>query len=148
MSVIVMTTNLGAADPAPAGFSKSASVVADHLSVIRNFFRPELLGRIDSIISFKPLAPPALEKIVELELAKLRGRPGFLARNLRLEMTPGARAKLAQLGHDPKLGARPLRRTIEDIVVAPIAERMARDPAWRDAIIRIVAAPETGDVSV
>jgi ATP-dependent Clp protease ATP-binding subunit ClpC len=148
MSMIVMTTNLGAADPKPAGFSSQPDLVADHASVIRNFFRPELLGRIDSIITFKPLAPIALEKIVELELAKLSVRPGLLARNLRLEMTPGARAKLARLGHDPKLGARPLRRTIEDLVVAPIAERMARDPSWRDQTIRITAAPELGDVSL
>jgi ATP-dependent Clp protease ATP-binding subunit ClpA len=63
-------------------------------------------------------------------------------------MTPAARARLAQLGHDPKLGARPLRRTIEDLVVVPIAERMARDPAWREATIRITAAPEPGDVSI
>jgi ATP-dependent Clp protease ATP-binding subunit ClpC len=148
MSMIVMTTNLGAATPAPAGFSSAPDAGADHGAVIRNFFRPELLGRIDSIISFKPLAPLALEKIVELELAKLSVRPGLLARNLRLEMTPAARAKLARLGHDPKLGARPLRRTIEDLVVAPIAERMARDPSWREATIRITAAPEPGDVSV
>ena len=148
MSMIVMTTNLGAAAPAPAGFSSTDAQTGDHVAAIRNFFRPELLGRIDSIISFKPLAPAALEKIVELELAKLSLRPGFLARNLRLEMTPGARAKLALLGHDPKLGARPLRRTIEDLVVAPIAERMARDPAWREATIRITAAPEPGDVSI
>jgi ATP-dependent Clp protease ATP-binding subunit ClpC len=148
MAMIVMTTNLGAAAPAPAGFSSTDVQTGDHLTAIRNFFRPELLGRIDSIISFKPLAPAALEKIVELELAKLSLRPGFLARNLRLEMTPGAREKLARLGHDPRLGARPLRRTIEDKVVAPIAERMARDPSWREATIRITAAPEVGDVIV
>ena len=68
--------------------------------------------------------------------------------NLRLEMTPGAGARLAQLGHDPKLGARPLRRTIEDLVVVPIAERMARDPAWREVTIRVTAAPEPGDITV
>jgi ATP-dependent Clp protease ATP-binding subunit ClpC len=148
MAVIVMTTNLGAADPSPAGFSANPEATADHASAIRNFFRPELLGRIDSIISFRPLPPPALERIVELELDKLRTRPGLVARNLRLEMTPGARARLAKLGHDPKLGARPLRRTIEDLIVAPIAERMARDPSWRDATIRITASPEHGDVAV
>jgi ATP-dependent Clp protease ATP-binding subunit ClpC len=148
MAVIVMTTNLGAADPRPAGFASSPAETADHHGAIRAFFRPELLGRIDSVLSFRPLGPAALEKIVDLELDKLRRRPGFLARNLRLEMTPGARSRLAQLGYDPKLGARPLRRTIEDLVVAPIAERMARDPAWRDQTIRITAAPEHGDVSI
>ncbi len=148
MAVIVMTTNLGAADPRPAGFSSAPSETADHAGAIRAFFRPELLGRIDATVAFRPLPPPALEKIVELELDKLRRRPGLVARNLRLEMTPAARARLAQLGHDPKLGARPLRRTIEDLVVVPIAERMARDPGWREATVRITAAPELGDISL
>ena len=148
MAVIVMTTNLGAADPQPTGFSATPDQGSDHAGAIRKFFRPELLGRIDSIITFRPLATPALERIVELELDKLRKRPGFVARNLRLEMTPAARARLAVLGHDPKLGARPLRRTIEDLVVAPLAERMARTPTWRDATIRIQAASEPGEADL
>jgi ATP-dependent Clp protease ATP-binding subunit ClpC len=142
MAVIVMTTNLGAGDPTPAGFT--ASDVPDHASAIRKFFRPELLGRIDSVISFRPLAPAALERIVELELDKLRKRPGFVARNLRLEMTPAARARLAILGHDPELGARPLRRVLEDLVIAPLADRMARTPTWRDATIRIQTPSDPG----
>ena len=143
MAVIVMTTNLGANDPSPAGFSSRPDASPDPTGALRSFFRPELLGRIDSILSFRPLPPAALERIVELELDKLRKRPGLVARNLRLEMTPAARSRLAQLGHDPKLGARPLRRTIEDLVVAPIAERMARSPAWRDATVRIATKGET-----
>jgi ATP-dependent Clp protease ATP-binding subunit ClpA len=142
MAMIVMTTNLGAADPSPAGFG--AANTADHASAIRRFFRPELLGRIDSIISFRPLDPPALERIVDLEIDKLRKRPGLVARNLRLEVTPAARTRLAMLGHDPRLGARPLRRTIEDLVVAPLADRMAKTPTWRDAVITVRAAGEPG----
>jgi ATP-dependent Clp protease ATP-binding subunit ClpC len=142
MAMIVMTTNLGAADPSPAGFG--AATTSDHASAIRKFFRPELLGRIDSIISFHPLGPPALERIVDLEIDKLRKRPGLVARNLRLEVTPLARTRLASLGHDPRLGARPLRRTIEDLIVAPLADRMAKSPTWRDATIVIRAAGEPG----
>ena len=147
MAVIVMTTNLGAADPRPKGFS-SSDPGTDHLGVIRSFFRPELIGRIDSILSFRPLGTASLEKIVELELDKLRKRPGLVARNLRLEMTPAARARLAELGHDPRLGARPLRRTIEDLIVAPLAERMARTPGWRDATVRIAARIDPGDADI
>jgi ATP-dependent Clp protease ATP-binding subunit ClpC len=148
MAVIVMTTNLGAADPRPAGFSSDPELTADYGGAIKNFFRPELLGRLDAIISFEPLGPDALEQIVELELAKLRRRPGLVARGLRLEVTPSARARLALLGHDPRLGARPLRRTIEDLIVAPIAERMAREPSWREATIQITTAAEHGDIVV
>jgi len=146
MSMIVMTTNLGAADPSPAGFG--AATTADHAGAIRKFFRPELLGRIDSIISFRPLDPAALERIVDLEVDKLRRRPGLVARNLRIEITPAARTRLAELGYDPKLGARPLRRTLEDLVVAPLADRMARTPTWRDAVIMIRAAGEAGPADV
>jgi len=144
--MIVMTTNLGAADPSPAGFG--AATTADHAGAIRKFFRPELLGRIDSIISFRPLDPAALERIVDLEVDKLRRRPGLVARNLRIEITPAARTRLAELGYDPKLGARPLRRTLEDLVVAPLADRMARTPTWRDAVIMIRAAGEAGPADV
>jgi ATP-dependent Clp protease ATP-binding subunit ClpC len=142
MAVIVMTTNLGAADAAPAGFSTADG--ADHATAIRRFFRPELLGRIDSVIEFRPLDRAALERIVELELAKLRQRPGLVARGLVLELTAGARARLAELGHDPRLGARPLRRTIEDLIVSPLADRMASTPTWRDVTVRIRAAAEDG----
>jgi ATP-dependent Clp protease ATP-binding subunit ClpC len=148
MSLIVMTTNLGAADPRPAGFSSDPDAPPDPSGAIRNFFRPELLGRLDSVVAFRPLPPLALERIVDLEIDKLRGRPGFIARNLRLEVTPAARTRLAELGHDDKLGARPLRRTIEDLIVAPLAERMAREPTWRDATVRIAAKSEVGDIRV
>ncbi len=148
MALIVMTTNLGAADPRPAGFSADPGAPPDPGNAIKSFFRPELLGRLDSVVAFRPLPPAALERIVDLELAKLRARPGFVARNLRLELTPAARTRLAMLGHDPKLGARPLRRTIEDLVVAPLAERMAREPSWRDQAVRIATRGELGDLLI
>jgi ATP-dependent Clp protease ATP-binding subunit ClpC len=148
MAVIVMTTNLGANDPTPAGFSSRPDAPPDPTAALRGFFRPELLGRIDSVLTFHPLSAASLERIVELELDKLRKRPGLVARNLRLEMTPAARARLAQLGHDPKLGARPLRRTLEDLLVAPIAERMARSPTWRDATVRIATTGEQTDADI
>jgi len=148
MSLIVMTTNLGAAEPKAAGFSSDPNAAPDPSSAIKNFFRPELIGRLDSVVAFRPLPPDALQHIVELELNKIRARPGFIARNLKLVATPAARARLADLGHDPKLGARPLRRTIEDLIVAPLAERMAREPSWRDATIQIARRGEPGDLFV
>jgi ATP-dependent Clp protease ATP-binding subunit ClpC len=148
MAVIAMTTNLGAADPRPPGFSNDPDAAPDVSGPIKNFFRPELLGRLDAIVSFHPLPVAALEKIVDLELDKLRVRPGLLARGLRVAITPAARARLAQLGHDPKLGARPLRRTIEDLIVARLAERMAREPSWREAVVQVATAGEPGDIHV
>ncbi|HEY1811643.1 MAG TPA: AAA family ATPase [Kofleriaceae bacterium] len=148
MALIVMTTNLGAADPRPPGFSSDPDAPPDPGNAIKSFFRPELIGRLDSVIPFRPLDPSALERIVELELTKLRERPGLVQRALQIAVTPAARRRLALLGHDPKLGARPLRRTIEDLIVAPIAERIAREPGFRGVTVRVAAAGEAGDIVV
>jgi ATP-dependent Clp protease ATP-binding subunit ClpC len=148
MALIVMTTNLGSSERPAAGFSSDPNAPPDPSGAIKNFFRPELIGRLDSVVAFRPLPPGALVHIVDLELDKIRTRPGFIARNLEIVVTRAARVRLAELGHDPKLGARPLRRTIEDLVVTPLAARMARDPTWRDATVRIARIGESGDVLV
>src|SRR6185437_16497999 len=97
MALIVMTTNLGAADPRPTGFSSDPDAAPDPSSAIKSFFRPELIGRLDAVVPFRPLPPDALERIVELELGKLRERPGLVARELRIDVTPAARRRLALL---------------------------------------------------
>ncbi|HEX4452447.1 MAG TPA: AAA family ATPase [Kofleriaceae bacterium] len=148
MALIVMTTNLGAADPRPAGFSSDPDASPDPGNAIKSFFRPELIGRLDAVVPFRPLDPSSLEAIVDLEIAKLRQRPGVIARALSIELSIQARRRLAILGHDPKLGARPLRRTIEDLIVAPIAERISREPSFRNAAIRVAIAGEPGDIVV
>jgi len=118
----------------------------DPATAIKAFFRPELIGRLDAVVAFRPLPPVALERIVDLELDKLRARPGFVARNLRLELSP-ARVSRRSVTTSSS-GARPLRRTLEDLVVAPLAERMARDPVWRDATVRITTHGEPDDIFV
>ncbi|MCE9575880.1 MAG: AAA family ATPase [Deltaproteobacteria bacterium] len=139
MAVIAMTSNLGARE-SRAGFGSSGT--ADHLGAVRAHFRPELLGRLDQVVSFNPLTPPDIERIVSLELDKVRQRPGLVGRRLVLHVSPRARARLAERGFDAKLGARPLRRLIEEIVVAPLAVRMAADPDLRDRPIGIVTADD------
>jgi len=146
MSLIVMTTNLGAADPRPAGFSSDPDAPPDPSGAIKNFFRPELLGRLDSVVAFRPLPPPALERIVDLEIDKLRARPGFIARNLRIEVTPAARGRLAALGHDDQLGARPLRRTSGDFIRPPPPGRRAPQTGGPRPPVRVAAKSEVGDI--
>ncbi|HVV86368.1 MAG TPA: AAA family ATPase [Kofleriaceae bacterium] len=139
MTVIVMTSNLGAVGGG-VGFGGRGG--PDHAAAVRAHFRPELIGRLDHVVGFAPLGRADIERIVELELAKLRQRPGLPQRNLKLWLSPAARAQLADRGHDPKLGARPLRRLIEEQVVAPLAIRLAADPSLRDRSIGVVTAAE------
>jgi ATP-dependent Clp protease ATP-binding subunit ClpB len=78
---------------------------------LRNHFRPEFLNRVDDIIVFRPLSREDLVRIVDLQLVRLEQL--LAGRNLKLELTPEARALLAEQGYDPVYGARPLKRVIQ-----------------------------------
>ena len=140
MCVIVMTSNLGVGAKGGVGFAGDGA--PDFVGAVRAHFRPEFTARIDHVVAFRRLGADAIARIVDLELAKVRKRPGVVARGLALWASPAARAVLAARGVDPALGARPLRRLIEEVVVAPLAVRMAADPALRDRSIGVVTAAE------
>jgi ATP-dependent Clp protease ATP-binding subunit ClpC len=140
MAVICMTSNLGARE-SRSGFHAASQ--HDHVGAVRAHFRPELLGRLDAIVSFRPLGQAEVERIVTLEIEKVRRRPGLVARHLELQLSPKARARLAERGFDARLGARPLRRLIEDAVIAPLAVRMSAEPSFRDRAIEITTADES-----
>ncbi|WP_437966031.1 AAA family ATPase [Sorangium sp. So ce260] len=143
MVLIVMTSNLGVADRAPVGFGdgdRGAPAAAGQPAgarraapaSVREHFRPELVNRIDHVVQFRSLGRDSVLRIVDLELAKAEARTGLVRRNLRLRVLPEARAWLAEAGFDPRRGARPLKRVIEERVITPIAARMAEDPGCRD----------------
>ncbi|HUH05440.1 MAG TPA: AAA family ATPase [Kofleriaceae bacterium] len=136
MAVIVMTSNLGARTTAPAGFGDRAS--DDYLRAITRHFRPEFFHRIDHVIPFRPLGRAQVEAIVDLEIARVRQRVGLTQRKIRLRLTDGGRARLALLGYEPTMGARPLKRVIEERVVTPLAVKLAADPSFGDIEVAIV----------
>ncbi len=140
MTVIVLTSNLGAERGRPLGFE--ATERSDHARAVRDFFRPELVNRLDHVIGFANLRPEDLRRIVELELAKALKRPGLARRELSLVVSEAARDRLAALGWHPSRGARPLRRTIEERVFTPLAARIAEDPAFRRRRVEVVAGGE------
>ena len=98
---------------------------------MRAAFRPEFLNRIDDIVLFNPLGREQLEKIVDLQLASVSKL--LAERNVRIELTPAARALVLAEGYDPAYGARPLRRTVQRLVQDPLAMRDSRrqGPAGR-----------------
>ncbi|MFO0755842.1 MAG: AAA family ATPase [Byssovorax sp.] len=135
MTVIVMTSNLGASDGRSLGFGEVERGAA--LRKVRQHFRPELYNRIDQIVPFRALDRGDVLRIVDLELGKVEARTGLLRKNLRLSVSADAKAKIADLGYDPALGARPLKRVIEERVVTPIAAILAADAGFRDREIRV-----------
>ncbi len=124
-AIIIMTSNLGSQylrnldpDDRPA-FELVRVQIQEEL---RRTLRPEFLNRIDEIIIFHPLTKANLEQIVDLQLQGLTARLREL--NIRLEVTPAARALLARDGYSPDFGARPLRRLIQRLVENPLSRKM------------------------
>lgn len=116
-TVVIMTSNIG---------TGSCADQKDHQEVVhrihaelKDHFRPEFLNRIDEIIVFKPLSVEVIARIVDLQLGILQER--LADKNIRLVVTPQARAFLAQEGFDPAYGARPLKRTVQKMVQDTIA---------------------------
>jgi ATP-dependent Clp protease ATP-binding subunit ClpB len=93
-------------------FTNSVLIMTSNLQGDPNeFFRPEFINRVDDIIRFRSLTESDLERIVEIQLVRLRER--LAARRIALDVTDQAMLLLAQLGFDPAFGARPLKRVIQ-----------------------------------
>ena len=131
-TVIIMTTNLGTrdinkgvltgfqtADNSTHDYGRIKSKVAEEL---KQHFRPEFLNRVDDTIVFPPLTKPEIARIVDLMIAKLAKR--MEAQDMRLQLTDEARELLADVGFDPVLGARPLRRAIQREIEDALSERI------------------------
>ena len=119
-TLIIMTSNLGSQlwmhdeKDQPKGVSRDEIV-----DLLKNFFRPEFLNRVDEIVVFKPLTRENLGEIVSIQM---RHVSDLLAeRGLRLEISPAASEWLADAGYDPEFGARPLKRAIQREVQDPLA---------------------------
>lgn len=129
-AVIIMTSNLGAASygRGPAGFSGREDVRAgarDHFTAeVRRFLRPEMFNRLDAIVPFSPLDRDTVLRIARRELSLISRRDGLLFRKVALRIDDGVAAFLAEKGFEPHYGARPLKRTAEERLVTPLAERL------------------------
>ena len=125
-TVICMTSNAGSSEQGTGGlgFNKSAGeMTADKtMKALRQFLRPEFLGRVDEIVVFQPLSGETLEKIAALMLEEYR--PGMEAKGIAYSYTPAALKALVAQCEGGKFGARDLRRTIRKAVEDEAATRI------------------------
>ena len=124
-TVIILTSNLGSPAilegiDAKGNLSETAKKEVEAL--LKTSFRPEFLNRLDEIVIFKPLQKGEIEKIVKLFVSSLRER--LAEKRLTLEITDKACAYLAKNGYDPVLGARPLKRYVQQAVETPLAKEL------------------------
>jgi ATP-dependent Clp protease ATP-binding subunit ClpC len=130
-AVIIMTSNLGAGKQETFGFGRGPAVRYD--SEAMAFFRPEFFNRIDAVVTFRPLGPETILAITRKELAEIGRREGLARANLRLTWTDQLESHLAKAGFDARYGARPLQRTLETLVVTPLARYLLEHPDLKDA---------------
>jgi ATP-dependent Clp protease ATP-binding subunit ClpC len=129
-TVLIMTSNLGTADlrKAAIGFAKTSEAVTYEKmkekvnDALKTHFRPEFLNRIDDVIVFHELSKEEVTQIVDLMIKRVVNQ--LEGQGIGLELTPNAKLHLADRGYDPTLGARPLRRAIQQLVEDPLSERI------------------------
>ncbi|NLZ98594.1 MAG: ATP-dependent Clp protease ATP-binding subunit [Micrococcus sp.] len=131
-TVIIMTTNLGTFDIArgvqtgfqsisdtETGYERMKATVQQEL---RQHFRPEFLNRVDDVIVFPQLSLPEIIEIVDLFIGSLQER--LKEQNLSIELDQASKELLAERGYDPSMGARPLRRTVQDMLEDKLSEKL------------------------
>ena len=131
-AIIIMTSNAGTGKAeASVGFGAAREGRTNSvLGELGNFFSPEFMNRFDGIIEFKALSKDNLLQIVELMLADVNER--LSSNNIHLDVTDKVKEKLVDLGYDPKMGARPLRRTIQDYIEDAITDYYLENPSEKD----------------
>jgi ATP-dependent Clp protease ATP-binding subunit ClpC len=149
-TIIVMTSNLGAKqltdeaskigfDIASDKLKQAAEDFEDRkkqvLKEMKDHFRPEFLNRIDKVIVFKPLTSEDIEEVVKLQLREFNER--LDEKGIAIEVSPAAVSLLSEKSYDPKYGARPVRRKLQDLIEDPIAEKILDGSFSAGTLIKI-----------
>lgn len=124
-SIIIMTSNLG------SQIILEAPEVDDDIKqqitqLLYKHFRPEFLNRIDATVFFNRLGREQVEEIIKIQLEELKKR--VLQKQCSLEIRPDVIHYLAEVGYQPELGARPLKRAIQNYVTVPLSQAMLKNP--------------------
>ena len=134
-TIIILTSNLGAADNEKntIGFGKDFQKTDEDDKAVKEFFKPEFRNRLDGIVKFAKLDQLSMRKIVGKFIAEVNE---LLAdKQLRLRLTEKAVDELVLSGFDPKMGARPLQRKINDLIKVPLSKRILFDKVSANSII-------------
>jgi ATP-dependent Clp protease ATP-binding subunit ClpB len=143
-TVIVLTSNIGSQQiqELTRQGAPDVEVEAAVREMLKGYFRPEFLNRIDETIVFHPLSKEQLTRIVEVQLRHLHQR--LARRNIKLIVDDGARQLLADEGYDPQFGARPLKRVIQHRIENPLANKILRGEFGEGDTILVHADRATG----
>ncbi len=121
--IIVMTTNAGAQEMArpSIGFTQQDNA-SDGMEAIRRLFTPEFRNRLDAVIQFATLDAPTIERVVDKLILEVEMQ--LEQKGVTISLDDAARRWIAAKGYDPKMGARPMARTIQEFIKRPLAEEL------------------------
>ena len=136
-TIIIMTSNAGSGDSvAEVGFAaEAAGQTHSILDSLTKYFKPEFLNRLDAIVEFNALTKDDLHKIVTLMLDDVNDM--LSDKNIELHVTGPVADKLVDLGYDPKMGARPLRRVIQEQIEDRIADYYLDHPENKNLLAKL-----------
>jgi ATP-dependent Clp protease ATP-binding subunit ClpC len=145
-TIIILTSNIGAQAPgSELGFGAARAAEEPRADPERTwrelarFFRPEFLNRIDRIVNFRPLSLEATERIARREVERVLGRSGIARRHLTVNLDPSVTGLLVREGWSPHFGARPLKRTVERLLLLPLARMLAGSAGRVDGVVSLKA---------
>ena len=133
-TVLIMTSNLGSREIQSAGLVDTPikEMVND---VLRSHFKPEFLNRIDDIVIFGQLDRKEIEKIIDVQLEKLR--KNLAERGIAIVLEDSAKQLLSEEGYDPTFGARPLKRAIQTLIQNPLAIKLLNGEIRSGSVIHV-----------
>jgi len=139
--IIVMTTNAGAQEMSRAsvGFTQQDHS-SDGMEIIRKSFSPEFRNRLDAIIQFDSLNLDSIKRVVDKLVVELEAR--LYSNDVTLELDDAARDWIAKRGYDPKMGARPMARIIQEQIKRPLAEELLFGSLADGGHVRITVGPD------
>jgi ATP-dependent Clp protease ATP-binding subunit ClpA len=139
--IIVMTTNAGAVEQSRSSIGfVAADNAPDAMEAIRRMFSPEFRNRLDAVIQFKSLDPVTIERVVDKLLLEVEAQ--LETRGVALTVDDSARSWLAKRGYDPKMGARPMARLIQEQIKRPLAEELLFGRLVDGGTVRVTAAED------
>ena len=123
-TVLIMTSNIGSQSIADLGPGKEEEIKNRVMEALKAQFRPEFLNRVDEVIIFHQLGREHIKRIVDLQFDLLKKR--LADRHIEIKLTEKAKELLVKEGYDPAYGARPLKRTIQRLVLDPLAVKVLK----------------------
>lgn len=145
-TIIIMTSNIGSQYLLESGGNITEEVNDVVMSEMKHRFKPEFLNRVDDIIMFTPLNREEIKQIIDIFMQGLRNR--LADREIKIELTDGAKEVMINEGYDPVYGARPLKRYISGTLETMLAKKLISGEIYNGSTVVIDGAGDNINITV